>query len=110
MVAPAPKAGIAVEFCFDSLSSAVCAQTAGAARVELCSRLSCGGLTPSSGTMSICTAHIGSFVSVIASNVNGRAWRRPAWCLSVVQYQTVLWHTAPHTCFETSAGPVTDAL
>lgn len=42
---------ILVEVCADSLESAEIAQKAGAQRIELCSALSCGGLTPSVALM-----------------------------------------------------------
>ena len=42
---------IIVEVCANSFSSALAAQKAGAHRIELCSSLNSGGLTPSAGTI-----------------------------------------------------------
>lgn len=57
---------IRVEVCADTLASALAAQNGGAARIELCSALSEGGLTPSAGMIKQARAllSIGIFVMI----------------------------------------------
>lgn len=54
-----------LEICIDSFESGLRAQRAGADRVELCSTLSEGGLTPSYGLIKMCTKKLNIAVNVI---------------------------------------------
>jgi copper homeostasis protein len=56
---------IVLEVCVESVDHAVSAERGGAHRVELCSDLSVGGITPSSGLMKIARKHVGIPIFVL---------------------------------------------
>lgn len=60
-----------IEVCANSLESAIAAQAGGAARIELCSELGVGGVTPSYGLMSLVRERIDLTVNVLVRPRSG---------------------------------------
>lgn len=56
---------IRIEICVDNIESALIAQKGGADRIELCSALDLGGLTPSKGLMEYVVSHLKIPVNVL---------------------------------------------
>lgn len=75
---------IAIEICLDSVESIIAAEQGGAARVEFCSDLFEGGLTPTLGSFMTAKRH-----STIAINVMIRP-RGGDFCYSDLEFETML--------------------
>lgn len=65
---------ITTEICVDSIASAKAAQTGGGHRIELCSALALGGLTPSYATLKWCTQHLHLPIFVLIRPRSGDFW------------------------------------
>lgn len=78
------ESSISIEICLDSVESIIAAEQGGAARVEFCSDLFEGGLTPTLGSFMTAKRH-----STIAINVMIRP-RGGDFCYSDLEFETML--------------------